>query len=84
MTGTAGGAYMKFSHPLARGAKWGRVEKVDNGDAPVLVVLTTLQLDPEHKKHKPEKIARLRQAARDFLKSHAPDVGQIMLMNPEG
>ncbi len=75
---------MKFSHPLARGAKWARVEKLDDGDAPVLVVMTTLQLDPGHKKHKPEKIARLRQAAKEFLQAHAPSVGQIMLLNPEG
>jgi hypothetical protein len=74
---------MKFSHPLARGAKFGRVEVLDDGADDVLVVVTTLQLDPDHKKHKPDKVQRLRDAARDFLKAKAPSVNRILLLNPE-
>jgi hypothetical protein len=74
---------MKFSHPLARGAKFGRVETLDNGADDVLVVVTTLNLDPNHKKHKPDKIQRLRDAAREFLKEKAPGVNKMLLLNPE-
>ena len=74
---------MKFSHPLARGAKFGRVESFENGEDDVFVVLTTLQLDPKHRKHKPDKLERLRDAAKEFLKAKAPGVNRLMLMNPE-
>jgi hypothetical protein len=40
---------MKFSNPLARAATFGHVENLDNCAEDVLAVVTTLQLDPNHK-----------------------------------
>jgi hypothetical protein len=48
----------------------------------VLVIVTTLELDPRHKKFKVDKVDRLRRAAREFLETHVPGVRDIVLLNP--
>ena len=73
---------MKFAHPLARAARFWVEESLDNGLNDVFVVTTTLELDPGHKKFKKDKIDRLRDAAKEFLHEHSPQVRRILLMNP--
>ena len=58
---------MKFSHPLARSAKVWPAHLTTGSDHNVLVVVTTLELDAEHKKFKSEQVERLSDAARAFL-----------------
>ena len=72
---------MKFSHPLARGSRLGSVESSDGRSREVLVIVTTLELDPRHKKFKVDKVDKLRWAARQFLEERRPGV-DLMLMNP--
>ena len=73
---------MKFSHPLARGSRLGSVESLDGVAQEVLVIITTLELDPGHKKFKVDNVDRLRRAAREFLETHFPGVRDIVLLNP--
>ena len=74
---------MKFAHPLSRSARFWVEESIDNGVHDVLVILTTLELDPGHKKFKKDKIDRLREAAKAYLQEHSPSVRRILLMNPQ-
>ena len=73
---------LKFSHPLARTARFWVEESLDNGTNEVFVITTTLELDPGHKKFKQDKIDRLRGAAREYLRENYPNAGKILLMNP--
>ena len=73
---------MKFSHPLARAADFWRADSIDDGGHDVFVIVTTLELDSQHKKFKPAKVDKLRDAARDYLREKKPEVREILLMNP--
>ena len=73
---------MQFSHPLARTASYWRSDSLDNGGHEIFVIVTTLELDTHHKRFKPAKVEKLREAAKDYLREQNPDVRQILLMNP--
>ncbi len=73
---------MKFSHPLARTASYWHADLMDNGGHDVFVIVTTLELDSGHKRYKPNKVDKLREAAKDYLREQNPAVRQILLMNP--
>jgi hypothetical protein len=70
---------MKFSHPLARAAKVFSLRKPDGTEQRVLVVVTTLALDPKHKRHKPELVRRLTAAAQEFLPDAGEPVGFVLI-----
>ena len=72
---------MSFSHPLARnahvwstGGKKGKTKRL-------LVVITTLQLDPDHDKYKPEQVGKLSEAAGQWVEEHAAEATDFLLMN---
>jgi hypothetical protein len=44
--------------------------------------MTTLELDARHKKFKASKVERLRDAGKQYIREHVPDVREIVLMNP--
>jgi hypothetical protein len=73
---------VKFSHPLARTGRFWRADSIDDGGHDVFVVVTTLELDSDHKKFKPAKVERLRQAAKDFVREQKPDAREVVLVNP--
>lgn len=58
---------MSFSHPLARAARiWSaHFDKRKN----LLVVVTTLELDPHHKNFRKELVDELSAAAQEYVKS---------------
>ena len=58
---------MAFSHPLARGAKVWTAKAHDGSEQRVLVVVTTIPLDPGEKGYKKSLVERLSRAARDYL-----------------
>ena len=58
---------MAFSHPLARGAKVWTAKTHDGGEQRVLVIVTTIPLDPGEKGYKKSLVERLSRAARDYL-----------------
>jgi hypothetical protein len=58
---------MAFSHPLARGAKVWTAEAKDGSEQRVLVIVTTIPLEPSDKGYKKSLVERLSRAARDYL-----------------
>ena len=70
-----------FSHPLARDAKVWRTAGFEGEVRPLLVVITTLELDPNHKKFRAEKVDHLRGAAKQWLGAHPDVANDVLLMN---
>jgi hypothetical protein len=58
---------MAFSHPLARGAKVWTARAHDGSENRVLVIVTTIALDPGEKGYKKSLVERLSRAAHDYL-----------------
>lgn len=58
---------MSFLHPLAKKTKIWPVVASHGGESNVLVVVTTLVLDPKHEGYKKKLVDRLSQAAADHL-----------------
>ena len=71
---------MAFSHPLARGAKVWTAKTHDGGEQRVLVIVTTIPLDPGEKGYKKSLVERLSRAARDYL-ADSNDAASFMLMS---
>ena len=58
---------MAFSHPLARGAKVWTATAQDGAEQRVLVIVTTIPLEPDDKGYKKSLVERLSRAAHDYL-----------------
>lgn len=71
---------MAFSHPLARNAKVWTAKAHDGSDQRVLVIVTTIPLDPGEKGYKKSLVERLSRAARDYL-GDSNEAASFMLMN---
>jgi hypothetical protein len=72
---------MKFSHPLARAAKIWSVTTKDASVQPILVIVTTLALDPENKRYKKHLVNRLSEAAREHISANPAIASGFVLMN---
>ena len=72
---------MKFEHPLVRSAKTWRSYPRDGESQDMLVVVTTLELDPQAKKFKADLVAKLRDAAHAFLSENPAKGTGFVLMN---
>ena len=72
---------MTFTHPLARASHVGSTAGVKGKVRHILVIITGLQLDKEHKKYKEEPIKRLSDAARSWLENNPGEAMDFMLMN---
>ena len=64
---STGQTAMAFSHPLARGAKVWTAKSFDGVDQRILVIVTTIPLEPNDKGYKKLLVERLSRAARDYL-----------------
>jgi hypothetical protein len=58
---------MAFSHPLARAAKVWTARANDGAEQRVLVIITTIPLEPNEKGYKKSLVERLSRAAHDYL-----------------
>lgn len=72
---------MKFEHPLARNAKVWQGHLREGGERDLLVVVTTLELDPKAKKYKPDLVGKLRDDVNAFLSEHPNKASGFVLMN---
>ena len=72
---------MNFKHPLARDAKVWTTAGLKGEARKILVVITTLELDPGHRKFKAEKSKTLSDAAREWIAQNAADVSDVLLVN---
>ena len=71
---------MAFVHPLARGAKVWTAKWHDGGEQRILVIVTTIALDPRQKGYKKSLVERLSRAARDHL-AGSDEAHSFMLIN---
>lgn len=46
----------------------------------ILVVITTLQLDKDHKSYKSDKVDRLSDAAKQWVQEHSGEASDFMLI----
>ena len=71
---------MAFSHPLARAAKVWTAKTHDGADQRVLVIVTTIPLEPNQKGYKKSLVERLSRAARDHL-ADSNEAASFLLMS---
>jgi hypothetical protein len=71
---------MAFIHPLARGAKVWTAQSQDGSEQRVLVIVTTIALDPHQKGYKKSLVERLSLAAREHLAS-SKEATSFVLVN---
>jgi hypothetical protein len=69
-----------FKHPLARSACRQLAVSVDGAARPMLVVVTTLQLDPSREGYKKSLVDKLSSAAKEHL-SRFPSMAGFVLIN---
>jgi hypothetical protein len=74
------GQTMAFVHPLARGAKVWTAKGQDDSEQRVLVIVTTIALDPNQKGYKKSLVEKLTRAAREHL-ALAKDAESFVLIN---
>ena len=58
---------MAFEHPLARKARVFPFTSPDGRETQILVVATTVPLDPKDERYRKSLVERLSEAARDYL-----------------
>ena len=73
-------APMSFAHPLARKAKVWPLRSQDGSERRVLVVITTLVLDPKSEDYKKKLVDRLSDAVSLHLTT-APEADGFILLN---
>ena len=70
---------MAFSHPLARGAKVWPASFIDGKTQRMLVIVTTIELDPTCKRYKEEMVERLSGAAQGYLDDSTEAEGFVLV-----
>ena len=70
----------KFKHPLARASCLRPAVSLDGAKRSILLVVTTLELDPAHEGYKKSFVERLSRAVEHHL-SQFPDVAGFVLIN---
>jgi hypothetical protein len=70
-----------FSHPLARAARAWTAQQHDGSEQRVLVIVTTMELDPANKRYNKKLVEKLARAAWEYL---APSsvANAFIIMNP--
>ena len=71
---------MAFSHPLARAAKVWTAKNHDGVEERVLVIVTTIPLEPGEKGYRKSLVERLSHAAHDYL-ADSKEAASFLLMS---
>ncbi len=71
---------MPFVHPLARASKVWTAKGADDSEHKVLVIVTTIPLDAEHKGYKKSLVEKLARSARDYL-AESKEAGSFVMIN---
>jgi hypothetical protein len=72
---------MKFSHPLARSGSVWPATTLDDKAHDILVIVTDARTRRSTQKVQ-GKVERLRDAGKQYIRDHVPDVREVVLMNP--
>ena len=70
-----------FIHPLARAARVWRAEQPDGSEQRVLVVVTTMELDPKSDRYKEKLVDRLSRAVKEHL-ARSSEADGFIIMTP--
>jgi hypothetical protein len=70
----------QFTHPLARAARVWRAERLDGSERRVLVIVTTMELDPKSHRYDERLVERLARAANRYL-ARSSEATAFVLMN---
>jgi len=70
-----------FNHPLARAARVWRAERHDGSKERVLVIVTTMELDPKKNLYKAKLAEKLARAAQEYL-AQSSEATSFVIMNP--
>ncbi len=70
-----------FKHPLARDAKIWPTGGLSDLSKRILVVITTLELDRDHKRFKADKVQRLADAAGEWVQQNGTAADDFMLIS---
>jgi hypothetical protein len=70
---------MAFAHPLARGARVWTARTGDDAEQRILVIVTTIGLDAQHKGYKKSLVEKLSRAARDYLAASKEADGFVLI-----
>jgi hypothetical protein len=73
---------MTFSHPLARGASMFTANDSEGNKQHVLVIVTTLELDPESHNYKKHYVEKLSVAARKYLADSGKAAAFVLMNRP--
>ena len=71
----------EFSHPLARTARVWTTQNLDGSERRVLVIVTTMELDPSGRHYKKKLVDKLSQAASEHL-AQSSVASAFVIMNP--
>jgi hypothetical protein len=71
---------MAFSHPLARASRVWTAKAHDGGEQRILVIVTTIPLEPQDKGYKKSLVERLSRAAGDYL-DDSKEAASFLLMS---
>ena len=72
---------MTFTHPLARTSHVGSTAGLKGKAKRILLIITGLQLDKNHKNYNESQVRRLSDAAQNWLEDHPDEAVDFMLMN---
>ena len=70
-----------FHHPLARDAKIWSSAGLAGQALPILVIITSLELDPQHARFSTKNFERLTASAKEWIEANASEASDYLLMN---
>lgn len=72
-----------FSHPLARSARVWSATMEDAAERHILVIVTTIELDPKHDRYSEKLIRKLGRAAEEHLAQSSEATGFMLVNRPK-
>jgi hypothetical protein len=73
----------EFTHPLARAARVYRAEGLDGSEQSVLVIVTTITLDPKSGRYNDRLVERLSRAAKGYLALSSKATAFVLINRPK-
>lgn len=72
-----------FSHPLARSARVWSATMKDGAERRILVIVTTIELDPKHDRYSEKLVRKLARAAEEHLGQSSDATGFMLVNRPK-
>jgi hypothetical protein len=72
----------EFTHPLARAAQVHRAEGLDGSEQSILVIVTTIELDPKNDRYSHALVERLSRAANAYVASSSEATAFVLINRP--